>query len=169
MSENLYVEYVVAMTTKTWYLLPKFDEMILWIAQSGIQRYWELQVISKYSNMKVHLGVVNEQQQKLFALRISNLSGVFSIWLIGVTVATLIFIGEIQWNKYLLPEIHQRVIVNAIVMRRRWRWRRRTKNMMMMRNNNTNFTFNRKNVIKIQMNKKRKRRIFVTKILRDGL
>lgn len=35
------------MTTKTWALKPDLDKLILDIVQSGIQKYWENQVINQ--------------------------------------------------------------------------------------------------------------------------
>jgi hypothetical protein len=45
MLDDIYWENVVAMSTKTWPLLPLLDDLILRIAQSGIQSYWEATVI----------------------------------------------------------------------------------------------------------------------------
>lgn len=47
MPNDIYYEYALAMTTKTWALKPDLDTMILDIAQSGMQKYWENQVINQ--------------------------------------------------------------------------------------------------------------------------
>lgn len=44
MIEDIYWESCIAMSTKTWPLLPQLDDLILLIAQSGIQKIWELDV-----------------------------------------------------------------------------------------------------------------------------
>lgn len=44
MLEDIYWENCVAMATKTWPLMDELDELTLRIFQSGIQRYWELEV-----------------------------------------------------------------------------------------------------------------------------
>lgn len=44
MHDDIYYEYALAMTTKTWALKPNLDKIILDIVQSGIQKYWENQV-----------------------------------------------------------------------------------------------------------------------------
>lgn len=44
MKEDIYWEYCLAMSVKTWPLLPQFDDLVLRVAQSGIQKYWELKV-----------------------------------------------------------------------------------------------------------------------------
>uniref|UniRef100_A0A1B0CF95 Ionotropic glutamate receptor C-terminal domain-containing protein n=1 Tax=Lutzomyia longipalpis TaxID=7200 RepID=A0A1B0CF95_LUTLO len=42
MIEDIYWEYCVAMSYKTWSLMPNFDLLVMEVAQSGIQKYWEL-------------------------------------------------------------------------------------------------------------------------------
>lgn len=44
MYKDLYYEYCVAMSYKTWPFKGVFDLLILHVAESGIQKYWELQV-----------------------------------------------------------------------------------------------------------------------------
>lgn len=44
MNEDLYFEYVVAMFYKTWPFKSIFDRFVLHVVESGIQKYWELQV-----------------------------------------------------------------------------------------------------------------------------
>lgn len=44
MPSDIYWEYCVAMSSKTWSLLPNFNEFIMRVAQSGIQKNWELMV-----------------------------------------------------------------------------------------------------------------------------
>lgn len=47
MPNDIYYEYALAMTTKTWMLKQNLDTMILNIVQSGMQKYWENQVINQ--------------------------------------------------------------------------------------------------------------------------
>lgn len=51
MPNDIYYEYALAMTTKTWMLKPVLDTMILDIAQSGMQKYWENQVINQLTKI----------------------------------------------------------------------------------------------------------------------
>lgn len=44
MPNDIYYEYALAVTHKTWALRPDLDALILRIAETGIQQYWELQV-----------------------------------------------------------------------------------------------------------------------------
>lgn len=45
MLTDLYYEYCVAMSYKTWPFKTDFDLLVLNVAASGIQKYWELQVL----------------------------------------------------------------------------------------------------------------------------
>lgn len=47
MHYDIYYEYSLAMTRKTWVLTPRLDELILDIVQSGMQKYWEYEVNMK--------------------------------------------------------------------------------------------------------------------------
>lgn len=47
MYKDLYYEYCVAMSYKTWPFKSVFDLLILHVAESGMQKYWELQVINQ--------------------------------------------------------------------------------------------------------------------------
>lgn len=44
MTTDIYYEYALGMSYKTWMLRPNLDEMILNVFQSGMQRYWEGEV-----------------------------------------------------------------------------------------------------------------------------
>jgi hypothetical protein len=44
MLDDIYWENCVSMAKKTWPLMPQLDDLILTIAQSGIQKYWEQEV-----------------------------------------------------------------------------------------------------------------------------
>lgn len=46
MQYDIYHEYCVAMSYKTWPFKTSFDLHVLRVAESGIQKYWELQVKS---------------------------------------------------------------------------------------------------------------------------
>lgn len=46
MKMDIYYEYCLAMSYKTWPLKTNFDLFALYVAQSGIQKYIELQVKS---------------------------------------------------------------------------------------------------------------------------
>lgn len=45
MHHDIYFEYALAMTTKTWPMKTHLDALISEVVQSGIQSYWEYKVI----------------------------------------------------------------------------------------------------------------------------
>lgn len=59
MREDIYYEYCLAMSYKTWPLKTNFDLFVLYVAQSGIQKYIELQVktIDVLNNIKYPISV----------------------------------------------------------------------------------------------------------------
>lgn len=94
---DIYYEYSLAMARKTWFLLPSLDELILRIVQSGIQKYWEFQVVMKYSDNKVQLAVStsrNRHHGGPTALSPTRLVGAFLIWGAGIVLSTLVFLLE---------------------------------------------------------------------------
>lgn len=44
MRDDIYYGYCIAMLYKTWPFKSSFDIHVLHVVESGIQRYWELQV-----------------------------------------------------------------------------------------------------------------------------
>lgn len=44
MHYDIYFEYCYAMFYKTWPLKSAFDLLVLHVVESGMQKYWELQV-----------------------------------------------------------------------------------------------------------------------------
>lgn len=48
MHNDIYFEYCVAMSYKTWPFKTKLDLFILHVAESGIQKYWELKVFNVF-------------------------------------------------------------------------------------------------------------------------
>lgn len=107
MEEDIYWEGCVAMTAKTWPLLPKFDELVLRVIASGIQKYWELNVVIQYGDKKVQRGVEASKNRKHenknpVRLNVSHLMGVFVLLAIGNLVSFFVFLGEMfyyQWTK----------------------------------------------------------------------
>lgn len=45
MTNDIYYEYCLAMATKTWPLMSMLDDLILRIAESGVQKFVELDVM----------------------------------------------------------------------------------------------------------------------------
>lgn len=52
MYNDLYFEYCVSMFYKTWPMKSYYDLLVLHVAESGIQKYWELQVNKTKTTLK---------------------------------------------------------------------------------------------------------------------
>lgn len=99
MIEDIYWEYCVAMSYKTWSLMPSFDLLVMQVAESGIQKYWELMVVQRHLNNKVQLGVAQSRHHDNIGpipLAPSHILGLFAVWGFGLILATIVFIIEIS-------------------------------------------------------------------------
>lgn len=124
MHNDIYYEYSLAMTSKTWTLKDELDTMIGRVVQSGIQSMWEwqvsvmscvcnsrrfvshtktTQVVVKYSDNNVQLRVATSRgshaENGPQALSISRMMGAFIIWLIGIAVACVSFGVEVALRR----------------------------------------------------------------------
>lgn len=54
MHHDIYYEYSLAMTSKTWPLKTHLDALIANVVQSGIQSFWEYQVLYLYCIILAH-------------------------------------------------------------------------------------------------------------------
>ncbi|EDS44681.1 conserved hypothetical protein [Culex quinquefasciatus] len=102
MIEDIYWENCVAMSTKTWPMMDHLDGLILRVFESGIQRYWELQVVSKYADNKVQLTIATSRHQESSGptiLQPSHLVGAFLLLAFGLASGFMIFVMEIAVGK----------------------------------------------------------------------
>ncbi|XP_053671602.1 uncharacterized protein LOC128721830 [Anopheles nili] len=102
MLEDIYWENCVAMATKTWPLMNELDDLTLVIFQSGIQRYWELQVVSKFSDNKVQHAISTSRHfdnPGPIALQPSHLLGAFFLLAFGHGLAVMCFLFEVLWRR----------------------------------------------------------------------
>ncbi|KAG5676528.1 hypothetical protein PVAND_006356 [Polypedilum vanderplanki] len=102
LTNDIYYELCVAMSTKTWPLMSQLDELILQIFESGIQKFVELDVVVKNSNNKIQLAVERSRHletpgpTKLTPLHIS---GAFILLATGLCLSTLSFFIEIIYHR----------------------------------------------------------------------
>jgi hypothetical protein len=102
MVDDIYYELCVAMSKKTWPLMSHLDDLILLIAQSGIQQYVELTVVMENSNNKLQAAVEHSRHRESIGpikLTPSHITGPFIILAIGLIVALLAFGLEIGYSK----------------------------------------------------------------------
>ncbi|XP_035902364.1 uncharacterized protein LOC118507679 isoform X1 [Anopheles stephensi] len=102
MLEDIYWENCVAMATKTWPLMNELDELTLVIFQSGIQRYWELEVVTKFADNKVQHAISNSRHfdnPGPIALQPSHLLGAFFLLAIGLGLGLVCLLLELLWHR----------------------------------------------------------------------
>uniref|UniRef100_A0A182MC87 Ionotropic glutamate receptor C-terminal domain-containing protein n=1 Tax=Anopheles culicifacies TaxID=139723 RepID=A0A182MC87_9DIPT len=102
MLEDIYWENCVAMATKTWPLMNELDELTLVIFQSGIQRYWELEVVTKFADNKVQHAISTSRHFENpgpIALQPSHLLGAFFLLAIGLGLGLVCLLLELLWHR----------------------------------------------------------------------
>ncbi|KFB36231.1 AGAP002904-PA-like protein [Anopheles sinensis] len=102
MLEDIYWENCVAMATKTWPLMNELDELTLVIFQSGIQRFWENKVVSKFADNKVQHAISTSRHfdnPGPIALQPSHLLGAFLLLAFGLGLGLVCFACELLWHR----------------------------------------------------------------------
>lgn len=123
MYKDLYYEYCVAMMYKTWPFKTAFDLLVLHVAESGIQKYWEQQVsnemynvpslnidckhsfqtVAKHGNSKIQLGISlsrHGDKTGIISLGLDHVSGAFSLLGIGMIIGAIAFTGEMLYHRF---------------------------------------------------------------------
>ncbi|XP_053691083.1 uncharacterized protein LOC128739612 [Sabethes cyaneus] len=101
MIEDIYWENCVAMSTKTWPMMQHLDELILVIFQSGIQRYWEQQVVSIYEDYNVQLSIGTSRHRESSGpvkLQPTHLLGAFLLLAMGLGGGLVAFFLELMYD-----------------------------------------------------------------------
>ncbi|XP_058129904.1 uncharacterized protein LOC131284269 [Anopheles ziemanni] len=103
MLEDIYWENCVAMATKTWPLMNELDELTLVIFQSGMQRFWENKVVSKFADNKVQHAISTSRHfdnPGPIALQPSHLLGAFLLLAFGLGLGLVGFACELLWHRF---------------------------------------------------------------------
>lgn len=102
MQEDLYWEYELVWTTKTWPMYDALNEYIMRIVEANLQRYEELIVAQQYLNHRVQ-NVIAHSTDRVQVHRIvskfQNIKGYLNLFLVGATIACLVFGVEVLWEK----------------------------------------------------------------------
>uniref|UniRef100_A0A182P639 Ionotropic glutamate receptor C-terminal domain-containing protein n=1 Tax=Anopheles epiroticus TaxID=199890 RepID=A0A182P639_9DIPT len=115
MLEDIYWENCVAMATKTWPLMDELDELTLVIFQSGIQRYWELEVVTKFADNKVQHAISTSRHfgnPGPIPLQPSHLLGAFFLLAVGLGLALVCLLLELLWHRLSTNRVRVRVTTN---------------------------------------------------------
>lgn len=107
MRHNIVNGTVVAALSRSWYLKDEFDEFILRIGQSGMQRYWLLDIVYRQLDFSVQLAWkvsnlrdADKTDAGAAQLRIDRMVGIFYMLAFGLALGLLIFIVELFHCKY---------------------------------------------------------------------
>lgn len=103
MINDIYYELCVAMSKKTWPLMSFLDDLILQIAQSGVQQFVELDVVMRNSNNKIQTSVAHSRHKDGAGptkLTPSHLTGPFILLAIGLSISTIAFAVENIHKRY---------------------------------------------------------------------
>ncbi|XP_037916610.1 LOW QUALITY PROTEIN: uncharacterized protein LOC119655012 [Hermetia illucens] len=99
MLHDIYYEYCLLMSFKTWPLIEHFNSFILRVQQSGIQSVMEQNAVNRYSNVQVQLQIAikreNRKTNEPRALGIPDILGVLMVLVFGLTLSLMVFIFEI--------------------------------------------------------------------------
>ncbi|XP_065072620.1 glutamate receptor-like [Ochlerotatus camptorhynchus] len=103
LKDDLYWGSVAAMVTKTCPFKQKFNDLIMQVKQSGIQKYWELQAANRYLHGTIQLNILNARsagsEDGAVKLTISHFLGAYMILAVGLGTASLIFLLEISRSR----------------------------------------------------------------------
>lgn len=103
MSEDLYFEYEVSMTTKTWPLKDMLSDLILRIVASGVRAYQEAVVAKRYMDYGVQIKIFHSQDQEgslPHPMRCEDLLAAFMVLGAGILLSVVAFLGEILRVRY---------------------------------------------------------------------
>ncbi|XP_055604894.1 uncharacterized protein LOC129753118 [Uranotaenia lowii] len=83
LKDDLFWQMCTAIVSKTWPLKHHFNKLVLAVKESGIQNYWELQIVKNYMNSKIQQGILDSrntnQGSEAETLTTSHLMGSYMI------------------------------------------------------------------------------------------
>uniref|UniRef100_A0A182YM20 Ionotropic glutamate receptor C-terminal domain-containing protein n=1 Tax=Anopheles stephensi TaxID=30069 RepID=A0A182YM20_ANOST len=98
LKEDVFWEQIITACSKTWPLMGLYDDLILRVQQNGILRYWELGSVIRNMGLEIQRNLANarvhDADHEPVKLLIAHFLGVFFILFVGLTLATVAFIGE---------------------------------------------------------------------------
>ncbi|XP_061400436.1 uncharacterized protein LOC133336155, partial [Musca vetustissima] len=104
MVDDIYYSYTVAMVPRMWPHLPKYNDFILAWHSSGLSKYWEWKIVAQYmkgsDQDQVQASMYSSADTGAVPLDIDNFAGLIVIWIVGILLSIVAFIGE--WLCYWL-------------------------------------------------------------------
>ncbi|XP_030387929.1 uncharacterized protein LOC115634384, partial [Scaptodrosophila lebanonensis] len=105
MHEDLYFQYSVAFVPRLWPMLERFNALIYRWHSSGFSKYWEYQVVADNHDSLIQNEVGSTTTSSLEdldgpeALGMSNFVGILLIWVLGISIATLVLVAELLMGR----------------------------------------------------------------------
>lgn len=106
MIDEIFSQYTVAMVPRLWPHLKKYNELILMWHSSGLSKYWEWKMTAKYLNINEQLQLDLSKQNTYDIgpkkLNLKNFAGLLTLWIVGMFLSLLVFVGELlcfKWRK----------------------------------------------------------------------
>lgn len=94
--------FVAAPTIRSWFLKDEFDEFVMRVAQSGIQSYWLMDITYRTMDPSVQLALKLSNpysdyldEEGAEPLKIDRMIGIFYMYIFGMLLSIVIFIGEL--------------------------------------------------------------------------
>lgn len=101
MLDDIYTNYAIAMVPRLWAHLPKYNNLILAWHSSGFDKFWEWKITANYLNVQqqnqVQASMVTNLDMGPLKLDLPNFAGLIAVWLLGMLLSLIVFVGEILW------------------------------------------------------------------------
>ncbi|EAT48972.1 AAEL000047-PA [Aedes aegypti] len=104
MTGDLYFEYEISMTTKTWPLKDRLSDLILWIVASGMRAYQEPVVAKRYMDYEVQIKIFHSQDKEKVpprAMVIEDLLLAYMVLGAGLSLGMVAFVVECLLHRYM--------------------------------------------------------------------
>lgn len=102
MKEDVYFEYCLIATRNGWYMKDYLDQLILTVAQSGIQKYWLMVTTYEQLNPSVQQSISLSNSHRggeANPLELGRVAGIFFLLGFGLAFAGLVFFAEVFLGK----------------------------------------------------------------------
>lgn len=114
MKEDLYYQYTVAFMKRLWPMLDRFDQLIYNWHSAGLDIYWESRIIANTMGLKKQKQLESIMYSNIddmgpIKLGMSNFVGILLIWVLGIVIATIVFLFELVMKSYENKKLSERV------------------------------------------------------------
>ncbi|XP_066262231.1 glutamate receptor ionotropic, kainate 4-like [Euwallacea similis] len=102
MTNDFYFELCVLMLRKSSILLPRVDVIILRSFDAGLILFWQNQAALEYMDQSLQKALKYRQKShELVKLKMLHVEGAFAALILGNTIALVVFVLELLWDKWL--------------------------------------------------------------------